>query len=157
MNRREFNALAAAAFGGVVAGTVAGCGKKDDKGKTEKTGEGSGKKTEGGDETKTDPTLLTQEPNVCRGLNTCKDKGKGEHECAGQGMCATAKAHSCHGENDCRGQGGCGDTAGQNLCKKKGECNVPLKADTWKKARANFEEQMKKAGKKFGDAPPKMG
>lgn len=166
LNRRQFNQLATAAFGGIVAGSIAGCGDKkkdgdkkgdDKKGGDKKGGDGSG--TKGNGETDThNAALLLEEPHVCRGLNTCKGKGKcmGEkNACAGQGNCATAKAHSCHKENDCKGQGGCGDYPGQNTCKGKGECGVPLSDKAWTTARKAFEEQMKKAGKMFGDAPAK--
>jgi hypothetical protein len=89
-------------------------------------------------------------------LNTCKGKGKGGgNDCAGQGKCATAEAHSCHGKNACKGQGGCGEHPAQNACKGQGDCAVPLKEGAWKKARSNFEAVMKKAGKKVGAAPPK--
>jgi hypothetical protein len=58
--------------------------------------------------------------------------------------------------NDCAGTGGCGEKPGENNCKGMGECAVPLKDDkTWEKARKNFEAAMKKADKKFGDAPKK--
>jgi hypothetical protein len=36
-----------------------------------------------------------------------------------------------------------------------GECAVPLSDKAWAIARKNFEAAMKKAGKKFGDAPAK--
>ena len=36
-----------------------------------------------------------------------------------------------------------------------GDCAVPLKDEAWRKARKNFEAAMKKANKKFGDAPKK--
>ena len=103
---------------------------------------------------------LLEEPHVCRGLNTCKEKSgcgktKGKNECAGQGGCATAEKHDCKGQNVCKGQGGCGEHPGENTCKAKGACEVPLSDKTWKKARANFEAAMKKAGKKFGPAPAK--
>lgn len=99
---------------------------------------------------------LLSDPHVCRGINTCKAKGADKkNACAGQGTCATAKAHSCHGDNECKGQGGCGAKPGENACKGKGECAVPLSDGAWKKARKRFEELMKKEGKKFGDAPPK--
>ncbi len=107
------------------------------------------------DEAKKDTPLILQDPNVCRGLNTCKGKGKGDHECAGMGSCATAEAHSCKGENACKGQGGCGSTAGQNACKGQGNCAVPLNEKAWKKARSAFEEAAKKAGMKVGPAPVK--
>ena len=52
-----------------------------------------------------------------------------KNDCAGQGDCATAKAHTCGGENDCAGLGGCGAHPGENKCKGMGDCHVPL-ADT---------------------------
>jgi hypothetical protein len=137
-NRRDFTRLAAAALGGLVAGTAMAQEKKDDK----------------KDDKKKNPLL--EEPHVCRGLNTCKGKAKGEkNECAGQGACATAKAHECAGKNECRGQGGCGEKPGENECKTMGKCAVPLDAKTWPKARKRFEELMAKEGKKVGPAPKK--
>jgi hypothetical protein len=145
MNRRDFHKLSMAALGGALAG--AGMARADDKKSS------SDDKPKPKDPKK--PALL-QEPHVCRGLNTCKSKGKGgKNDCAGQGACATAKAHTCGGENDCRGLGGCGKSPGENECKGKGECHVPLADDGWKKARTRFEAEMKKADKKFGDAPKK--
>ena len=78
-----------------------------------------------------------------------------KNDCAGQSQCATAKAHTCGGDNDCAGLGGCGEHPGENKCKGMGECAVPLSDKAWDKARKNFEAAMKKAGKKFGDAPAK--
>ncbi len=136
LNRRDFQRLTMAALGGALAGAETGLAAED-KGKEEKN-------------------PLLSDPHVCRGINTCKGKGADKkNACAGQGTCATAKAHSCHGDNECKGQGGCGAKPGENACKGKGECGVPLSAGTWKKARKRFEELMKKAGKTFGDAPPK--
>ncbi len=133
--RRDFSRLTMAAFGGVLLGTTLvgrAADKKDDH----------------------DPALLLQDKHVCRGLNTCKTKGKGaDNSCAGMGNCATAEKHSCKGDNSCKGQGGCGEYPGQNSCKGLGSCEVPLKEKTWKTARKAFEAQMKKAGKTFGDAP----
>ena len=130
-SRRDFfNKLAVAAGGGVLLGAAGMARAADEK------------------------SLFLTEPHTCKGLNTCKGKGKGgKNDCAGQGACATAKAHSCHGHNECKGQGGCGDTAGQNSCKGKGECSVPLGKKTWKKARKGFEAAAKKAGIKVGKAP----
>lgn len=136
MNRREFQRLTAAAFGGIVSGSlVVGHAFAADE-----------------------PKSLLEEPHVCRGLNTCKGKGgcgatKGKNDCAGQGTCATVAKHSCKGENDCKGQGGCGATPGENSCKGKGGCGVPMEGKMWQKARSNFEKAMKKAGKKVGPAP----
>jgi hypothetical protein len=135
LSRRDFSKLTAAAFGGIVLGAAMG-GQAADK------------------NPKHDAKRLLEEPHVCRGLNSCKGKGKGvENACAGQGNCATAEKHSCKGDNACKGQGGCGEFAGQNACKGQGECGVPLKEKTWKSARKAYEAQMKKAGKAFGAAP----
>ena len=140
LNRRQFQKLAMAALGGLVAG--AGLANADDK-----------KADKPKDEKK---DALLQEPHVCRGLNTCKSLGKGgKNDCAGTSACATAKAHTCGGENACRGLGGCGESPGENKCKGMGKCHVPLTDKAWAKARKRFEEVMKKAGKKFGDAPKK--
>ena len=136
LNRRDFQRLTMAALGGALAGAELGYAAEE-KDKEEKN-----------------PLLV--EPHVCRGLNTCKEKGAGKkNACAGQGTCATAKAHTCHGKNDCKGQGGCESNPGENACKGKGNCGVPLSDGAWKKARKRFEELMKKEGKKVGDAPPK--
>lgn len=132
-SRRDFfNKLAVAAGGGVLLGATGVAGAADEKEKS----------------------LLLTEPHTCKGLNTCKGKGKGGgNECAGQGACATAEAHGCHTHNACKGQGGCGDTAGRNSCKGKGECSVPLGKKTWEKTRKAFEAAAKKAGIKVGKAP----
>jgi hypothetical protein len=151
LNRRELCRLALAALGGLTAGTLIGCGG----GKTETAAQTDKKDKQGNDGT---PRLL-QDPHVCRGINTCKNKGKTgtTNECAGQAHCATVAAHDCNGMNACKGQGGCGEHPGENECKGKGGCEVPLSDKTWPKARKRFEELMTKAGKKFGDAPPKKG
>jgi hypothetical protein len=149
MNRRDFHKLAAAALSGLTAG--ANLLHAEDKDKNDKDKDKDKPKPK-------DPKkpLLLQEPHVCRGLNTCKNKGKGgKNECAGQGACATAKAHTCGGDNECRGLGGCGKKPGENDCKEKGDCHVPLNDKAWKIARKRFEEEMTKAKKKFGKAPPK--
>lgn len=137
VSRRDFSKLATVAVGGMIAGSRAAMGQeaKDDEGFP------------------VDPKLLLEDPNVCRGLNTCSGKGKGDHSCAGQSACATVEAHSCHGTNDCKGQGGCGGYPGQNACKEQGQCAVPLGKDTWSIARKQFEQLMKATGKEFGKAP----
>jgi len=149
LNRRELWRLALAALGGLTAGALAGgTGSKPPsaavKDKTAKEADAT-------------PRLL-QDPHVCRGINTCKNKGKTGtiNDCAGQAHCATVAAHDCSGQNDCKGKGGCGEHPGENDCKGKGGCQVPLSDKTWPKARKRFEELMTKAGKKFGDAPPKQ-
>src|SRR5262245_54140748 len=123
LNRRDFQRLMAAALGGLAAGSAlnhsaeAADAPKKDKNKNPMLGE----------------------PHVCRGINMCKGLGASkDNACAGQGQCATAKAHSCHADNECRGQGGCGAKPGENNCKGMGECGVPMASKTWKKARARF-------------------
>jgi hypothetical protein len=140
LNRRQFTKFAAAAVGGLVAGLSAGRAAEDEP-------------------KKKDPKkdLLLQEPHICRGLNpTCKGEVKGKkNDCAGMSNGPTVKDHACKGQNDCAGEGGCGEKPGENKCKGMGDCAVPLKDKAWKKARENFEAAMKKAEKKFGDAPAK--
>ena len=152
-NRRALYRLALAALGGLTAGVIAGCGgSPTTKGQVDADRDNKDRDAEAL------PRLL-QDPHVCRGINTCKNKGKKgtTNECAGQAHCATVKAHDCNGMNDCKGQGGCGEHPGENECKGKGGCEVPLSDKTWPKARKRFEELMTRAGKKFGDAPPKKG
>jgi hypothetical protein len=136
LSRRDFSKLTMAAFGGVILGaTLQGHAAEDEK---------------------HDALLLMQDKHVCRGLNTCKGKGKGgDNSCGGTGKCAAVEAHGCKGDNACKGQGGCGEYPGQNACKGQGSCEVPLSDKTWKKARKAFEGQMKKAGKTVGEAPKK--
>ena len=166
MNRRDFTRWTAAAFGGVVAGTLAGCSSEPDPaapaaGAGGGTPEGSGAAPEGSgaahitdSEATHDVAYMIEEPHVCRGLNTCEGKGQGgENACGGQGACATATAHTCHTHNECKGQGGCGDFPGQNACKGQGECAVPLSEPTWETARAAFEKAMQAAGNTVGAAP----
>src|SRR5947207_56731 len=94
LTRRDFQKLTAAAIGGLLAGA------------------GSGQVVFAADDApKKDPkkNALLGEPHVCRGINMCKSLGSTkDNACAGQGQCATAKAHTCHFQNECRGQGGCG-------------------------------------------------
>ncbi len=152
IDRRKFNTLTAAALGGMVAGTVIGCSGGGEE------GGGSGDEGSGGGGDEVAANDWTGDKHVCKGLNACKGKGAGgDNDCAGQGTCATAAAHSCHGENDCKYQGGCEESIGNNACKGKGECGVPFheKKDTWAKARASFEAAMTKADKNFGDPPAK--
>lgn len=159
LTRRDFTKLSVAAFGGIVSGAIVGCNNASNTstppagGNAAQTEEGTGSsetKPEGGDAGGEKVAL-----NACRGLNACKGLGKGEHECAGQGSCATDKPHGCHGDNTCKNLGGCGSSAGANECAGKGECGVPMKpdSDAWKNARTAFEKRMKEAMKSFGDAP----
>lgn len=147
VNRRDFNRLTAAAFSGVVAGTMTGCGGTEDKPGDSPTGNSTGTDT---------PTTAAADPgkHVCRGLNDCKGLGQGgDNDCAGKGSCFTAPKHACGGQNECKGQGGCGDRPGANDCKEQGGCAVPLSGQMWDKARALFEERMKAEGKDVGDPP----
>lgn len=142
VSRRDFSTLALAAAGGMMAVSTTALAKDHHE-------EGSTKKKP----FPVDPALLLSDPNVCKGLNTCGGKGKGEHNCGGQGSCATAEAHACHGHNDCKGQGGCGGYPGQNACKAQGHCAVPLSEKSWALARKQLEHIMSDMGKKIGAAP----
>ena len=156
LNRRDFHRLTMAAFGGVVAGTVAGCG--DDKPAAPATKPAAGTAPDANAKPKgTEVADVSGEPHACRGLNSCKNQGaSGKNDCAGQGECATKSwEHSCHGDNACKGQGGCGDNPTQNECKGKGACHVPLMDSVWDKARKHFEDTMKDKGKEVGAAPAK--
>ena len=138
VSRRNFSMLATAAFGGLLTGGSSAMAQADKP------------------KIYVDPALLlTSEKNVCRGLNTCKGKGKGDHACAGQGACATAAAHTCAGQSSCKGQGGCGGYPGQNACKEHSQCAVPLSEKAWTLARKQFEQLAKGAGIKVGAAPKK--
>ena len=147
LNRRAFGKLAAAALGGLVVGAgLVGAAEKGEKDAAKAKDK--------------DKPLMSQEPHICRGLNTCKGSSHGgKNDCAGQGDCATAKAHTCAGDNECAGLGGCNNDLGkpgENACKGKGGCHVPVKDSAiWKKARKSFEADMKKAfpKKEIGEAP----
>jgi hypothetical protein len=138
LNRRDFGKLTLAAFGGVLAGSLAG------------------ERLLADDKKKAAPAAAfsLKDPHICCGLNTCKGHGKGaKNDCAGMGSCATAEAHGCAGTNACAGQG----ESGSNACKGQGTCGVPVSGDAWKAARGNFEAAMKKAGRKFNPAPKECG
>ncbi len=151
LNRRNFHQMALAAFGGLMAGSLAGCPKATESGSTPASGDAGA--TPAGDE---QVSLLLTEPHVCRGLNTCKNLGASkDNACAGQGTCATVAAHACGTQNECKGQGGCGAKPGENDCKGQGLCHVPLE-HAWESGRKNFEAAMKAAGKEFGPAPAKV-
>lgn len=169
LNRRDFHRLSMAAFGGVLAGAVAGCDSsppappKPPAGGTATppaaAGAGAADAAAGGADAALADSVAAVgvEKHVCRGLNACKNQGaKGENACAGQGACATVESHSCAGLNECKGQGGCGKAGVENDCKGKGGCNVPLMDDAWSKARKIFEAKMKKSGKEFGAAPAEV-
>lgn len=157
-NRRAFAYLAVVAFGGLLAGALVRRNPPPEDPAPEKEPDSGPEEAAPAPEAKAETQALAQakEVHVCRGLNTCKGKGKdGNNACAGQGGCATAAKHGCDGLNDCKGQGGCGDLPGQNQCKGQGHCAVPLKKDTWAKARKKFEAEMDKGGKSVGEAPAK--
>src|SRR5688500_10548266 len=93
-NRRDFTQLTMAAFGGMLAGSLAGCAKSEPEGaKAPSSPAAPGAAT---------PTLAAKgdkEIHLCRGLNTCKGKGaSGTNDCAGQGDCATAEHQTCGGK-----------------------------------------------------------
>ncbi|QDU46555.1 hypothetical protein Mal52_50760 [Symmachiella dynata] len=153
LNRRDFSKFTVAAFGGMVAGTAIGCGGSEE---AAPSGSQTGSQTSSTETPETGTEVAASEKHVCRGLNTCKGKGAdGKNDCAGQGTCATAKAHTCHTQNACKNQGGCGETAGKNACEGKGECAVPLMDGTWEKVRTAFEAERKAAGEPVGAAPAK--
>lgn len=157
LSRRDFHQLSMAAFGGVIAGSLAGCGDGGNAGTTPAPagGEDAASGTAAGGEAQ-QVSLLLEEPHICRGLNTCKNLGKSkDNACAGQGDCASVVSHTCAGENACKGQGGCGGKHGENACKGMGGCGVPL-AHGWEGVRKKFEEAMAAAGKTFGPAPAAM-
>lgn len=176
LTRRDFNRLTTAAFGGIVTGTIIGCGDSDegdgtaadsvtsgDRSATDTTASDSAPAGDsppatdqaGGDETKLVGGELP-EKNACLGLNQCKEYGKngGEHECAGQGLCATV-SHECRGMNDCKYLGACDGKVAANECAGMGGCQVPMTPgeELWKQARAAFEKRMKAKGTEVGKAP----
>lgn len=148
VDRRRFNHLVGAAFGGLVAGTTLGC--SDDKGK----GSAGGGSAPTAAATGSTALAAAGEKHACRGLNECKGQGvDGKNACAGQGICANVKPHTCGGQNECKNLGGCGKEAGANACKGMGGCEVPM-THAWDTARKNFEKRMTEAKKSFGAAPP---
>jgi hypothetical protein len=143
MDRRDFHKLTTAALGGLAAGSVLGCGKKDTAGPAAPAGGG-------------EVTLAKADVHLCRGLNDCKGLGKdGKNDCRGQGICATAREHTCGGQNDCKGLGGCGDDVGANDCKGKGGCHVPLMDDAWATLRKKKELEWGEKKLEVGAAPAK--
>ena len=132
LTRRDLSRLALAALGGLASGALLGCGPGTTSGTPPAPSTPPGPGRRGGRPAPAETPLLLHDPHVCRGINTCKNKGKKDttNDCAGQGHCATVKSHSCQGMNDCKGQGGCGDNPGENECKGKGGCGCP-----WTRAR----------------------
>jgi hypothetical protein len=158
LTRRDFHRLATAAFGGVLAGAIAGCGGGDRAAKATTKSDSAATAPKSPTSTAGTPAVAgatTVALHACRGLNECKGLGK-DHKnvCAGQGSCYTV-THECSEKNDCKYQGGCGGTNGFNDCKGKGGCgHFPIEDKvTWKKAREQFESRMKGARKKVGPAP----
>jgi hypothetical protein len=148
-NRRNFNRLTAAAFGGMITGATLGCRAKSDP-----NAGGLAPSATGGSP-EPDATAST-ELHLCRGLNDCKGLGAGGgNDCRGQGECATFERHDCHADNACKGQGGCGETVGLNACKGQGNCAVPLMDEAWETVRARKEEAWNAANLEFSDPPPK--
>ena len=93
VNRRDFNKLTMAAMGGMMAGSLIGCGTK----KTEKTEANSEEPDANakGEENEETVAASWEGPHVCRGLNACKGKGKtGKNACVGQGECAIAQVQT---------------------------------------------------------------
>lgn len=161
VNRRNFNQAAIAAFGGMVAGTMSACNRSASPPTTTDNEDVKAADTQETTNEKS-ATLATNDwtgdVHVCRGLNACMNKGAGgDNACAGQGSCATAKAHLCHAMNDCKFQGGCGESVGTNDCQGKGECAVPLNETAWTAARERFEAAMQQGGTEFGTAPAPQG
>ena len=156
LNRRDFHRLSMAAFGGALAGAMAGCGEEKKP--------APGAPAAGAGATRSQPpegaggadVASTGTEHGCRGLNACKNQGaSGKNDCAGQGTCATKSwHHSCSTQNACKGQGGCSDNPLQNDCRGQGHCSIPLMKGTWEKAREHFVEKMKEVGKEVGEAPP---
>ena len=144
LTRRDFTRLSMAAM----AGAAIGCGKSSEASTLPSSASQALKEV-------TDDSLLLKEPHVCRGLNACKGLGRGgANACAGQGKCATAKAHGCGGKNACKGQGGCGAKPGENTCKGQGKCGVPMSMQpAWDKARKALEGLATKHGASLGPAP----
>lgn len=171
LSRRDFHRLTVAAFSGVAAGTAIGCGNNADN-----AGNGGGRDdaTTTGDATQTDEAISADdslgnseqelvggerpELNACLGLNQCQQYGKnpGQHDCAGQGACATAKSHDCKTKNECKYLGGCDGKPAANDCREQGGCQVPLEPigdEVWQQARTTFEKRMKEKSVPVGTAP----
>jgi len=159
MDRREFHQLTVAALGGVIAGTTVGCSPSGTATPAKTTTAPAFQAAAPVAQVTLTPemeALIMDEPHTCRGLNSCKGKGRDkENACAGQGTCASIADATCSGQNECKGQGGCGSNPGMNDCKGQGGCHVPLMASAWETARAAFETAMAKNNKPFGPAPEK--
>ncbi len=146
LNRRDLCRLAFAALGGITAGAMAGCGGSPSSAPAS-TAKAPDKQSQSAEAT----NFLLDDLHICRGINTCKNKGKKgtTNECAGQAHCATVSAHDCSGMNDCKGQGGCGEHPGDNACKGKGGCEVPLSDKTWPKGADALRNSWPRPAKKL--------
>jgi hypothetical protein len=153
LDRRDFHRLTLAAFGGLMTGAV-GC--SETKPAAAPTADAPTAASEEMVLSADAEALILDEPHTCRGLNTCKELGRGkDNTCAGLGTCASVADHACATQNECKGQGGCGQDPGMNACKGQGSCHIPLMDNAWETARKAFETAMKKQGKTFGAAPAK--
>ncbi len=158
IDRREFHQLTIAALSGVVAGSAIGCNNGGNVAAPVSKTTTSAPTTTSAQVTLSAAAeaLIMDDPHTCRGLNSCKGKGRDkENACAGQGTCASVADAMCGGHNECKGQGGCGSNPGMNDCKGQGGCHVPLMESAWETARAAFEAAMTKNQKTFGPAPAK--
>ncbi len=150
LTRRDINKMGMAAFGGLMAGSVSGCGAPQEE---TPPAEGNAAPSDAA-AGETEASMASVEPHLCRGLNSCKNQGaSGNNECAGQGTCSSYAAHSCGGQNECKEQGGCGENPGLNDCKGEGHCAIPLMAPAWKTVRARFEKEMEAKNIKVGVPP----
>ena len=140
MNRRDFQRLTAAALGGVIGGSMHApprrCGRRH--------GEVAAGRT---------PRLSRAEH--LQGEKRLRRDQRQERHVPAKAAAPRPRSTTAKARIPAKGQGGCGEHPGENTCKAKGSCEVPLKDKAWDKARANFEAAMKKAGKKFGPAPKK--
>ena len=89
MDRREFHQLTVAALGGVIAGTTIGCNPAPTAPPAKMTTTPSLPAAVPIAQVTLTPemeALIMDEPHTCRGLNSCKGKGRSQdNECAGQG------------------------------------------------------------------------
>ena len=84
LSRRELEKMVLAAAGGLLAGAVGGCGGGAPAPNPGVAPDGAA--ADGGNYR---PGRLLEDPHICRGLNTCINKGTGnQNECAGRGNCA---------------------------------------------------------------------
>ena len=105
--------------------------------------------------------LLLHDPHVCRGINTCKDKGKvgTTNECAGQGHCPRSTPTPARARTTARATAAATTTPARTSAAARA-LHVPLSVPkfTWHKARIRFEELMPKyfPDKKVGPSRPRV-